>query len=298
MFAFATMPERPRFLILGAAGGLGKALTRRLAAIGDVTAWSRQELDLLRLEEIPKKLDAQTFDVLLNPAGMTSPDVCEVEQDLAKLVNVDAPAALAASCQRLGRRFIHFSTDYVFDGSKTTPWSEQDPTHPVNHYGRSKREGEIAVLQANPQALVARVSWLFGPDKASHPDQIIAKALQGTALTAIADKTSAPTFTRDLCDWIARLIIGHPEVSGLLHLCNQGTASWHEWGLEALRIAEELGMPLKTRSIAALRLAESTFFKAARPPHTTMNTTRLTRLTDIQPRSWRDALREHLQSLA
>lgn len=292
------LPEHPRFLILGAQGGLGRALVRRLAFIGDVIAWSRADLDLSRMEDIKKKVETQPFDVLLNPAGMTSPDDCETRQPLASMLNTMAPAALAAICHRLGRRFIHFSTDYVFDGTKTSPWNEEDPARPVNHYGRSKREGEIAVLQANPQALVARVSWLFGPDKASHPDQILAKARQGSELTAIADKTSAPTFTRDLCDWIARMIIGHPEVSGTLHLCNQGTASWHDWGLEALRIAEEIGMPLKTRSILPLRLAESTFFQAARPPHTTMDTTRLTRLTGIQPRSWREALREHLQSCA
>lgn len=297
MFAFATMPERPRFLILGAAGGLGKALTRRLAAIGDVTAWSRLDLDLSRLEDIPKKLNAQPFDVLLNPAGMTSPDVCEVEQDLAKLVNVDAPAALAASCQRLGRRFIHFSTDYVFDGSKTSLWHEDDPTEPVNHYGRTKRDGELAVLAACPSALVARVSWLFGPDKASHPDQITAKALQGSDLTAIADKTSAPTFTHDLCDWITRLITHHPEVNGPLHLCNQGTASWQDWGEEALRVANEMGLPVRTRSIRPLRLADSTFFKAARPPHTTMSTARLTELTGLQPRPWQEALREYLEMM-
>ncbi|MFM2166130.1 MAG: dTDP-4-dehydrorhamnose reductase [Verrucomicrobiota bacterium] len=294
MFAFATMPARPRILILGAAGGLGKALTRRLAALGEVIAWSRHDLDLSQLEDIPKKLDAQAFDVLLNPAGMTSPDVCEVEPDLAKIVNVDAPAALAASCHRLDRRFIHFSTDYVFDGSKTTPWSEDDPTEPVNHYGRTKRDGEIAVLKANAQALVARVSWLFGPDKASHPDHIITKALQGTALNAIADKTSSPTFTHDLCDWITRLLTHHPEVSGPLHLCHQGTASWQEWGQEALRVAEDMGLPFQTRSIEPLRLADSTFFKAARPPHTTMSTARLTQLTGIQPRAWQEALREYL----
>lgn len=288
------MLARLRILVLGAAGGLGKALTRRLAGIGDVTAWSRADLDLSHLERIAPKLEAQAFDVLLNPAGMTSPDVCEVQQDLARRVNVDAPAELATSCHRLGRRFIHFSTDYVFDGSKTTPWTEDDPTEPVNHYGRTKRDGEIAVLKANPQALVARVSWLFGPDKASHPDQVIAKALQGGDLTAIADKTSAPTFTHDLCDWVARLITHHPEVRGPLHLCNQGTASWQSWGEEALRLAEELGLPVRAPAIRPLRLADSTFFKAARPLHTTMSTARLTELTGMQPRPWQEALQDHV----
>ena len=291
------MPLTPlRILILGSHGGLGKALTRRLEGIGEITAWSRADLDLSQLDLIAPKLEAQPFDVLLNPAGMTSPDVCETRQDEAMIVNMEAPARMAACCQRLGRRFIHFSTDYVFDGSKTSAWSEDDPTKPVNHYGKTKREGELALLAACPQAMVARVSWLFGPDKPSHPDQIIAKAMEGTALNAIADKTSAPTFTHDLCHWITSLIVDHPEVSGTLHLCNEGTASWQDWGLEALKIAEEMGLPLQTKSIEPLKLAESTFFKAARPPHTTMSTARLTQITGIQPRAWQDALRDYLQS--
>jgi dTDP-4-dehydrorhamnose reductase len=287
-------PKPLRILILGSHGGLGKALTRRLVGIGEVTSWSRADLDLSQLDLIAPKLEAQPFDVLLNPAGMTSPDICEARQDEAMIVNMEAPERLATCCQRLGRRFIHFSTDYVFDGSKTALWSEDDPTEPVNHYGKTKREGEVAVLAASPQALVARVSWLFGPDKPSHPDQIITKALEGSALTAIADKTSAPTFTHDLSDWITKLMVDHPKVCGPLHLGNEGTASWQEWGLEALKIAEEMGLPLQTNRIEPLNLAESTFFKAARPPHTTMSTARLTHLTGIQPRAWQEALRDYL----
>lgn len=289
------MPLTPlRILILGSHGGLGKALTRRLEGIGEITAWSRADLDLSQLDRIAPKLENQPFDVLLNPAGMTSPDVCETRQDEAMIVNMEAPARMAACCQRLCRRFIHFSTDYVFDGSKTASWTEDDLTKPVNHYGITKRVGELAVLAACPKALVARVSWLFGPDKPSHPDQIIAKAMEGTALTAIADKTSAPTFTHDVCDWITKLIVDHPGVCGPLHLCNEGAASWQEWGLEALKIAEGMGLPLQTNSIRPLKLAESTFFKAARPPHTTMSTSRLTQLTGIQPRAWQEALRDYL----
>jgi dTDP-4-dehydrorhamnose reductase len=293
-FSSSMSSKSLRILVLGGHGGLGKALTRRLDGIGHITAWSRADLDLSQLDLIAPKLEAQPFDVLLNSAGMTSPDVCEAQPDLARLVNVDAPERLAACCQRLGRRFIHFSTDYVFDGSKTALWSEDDSTEPVNHYGKTKHAGEVAVLAAFPQALVARVSWLFGPDKPSHPDQIIAKALEGSALTAIADKTSAPTFTHDLCDWITSLIVDHPVVCGTLHLCNEGSASWQDWGLEALTIAEEMGLPLQTKSIGPLKLAESTFFKAARPPHTTMSTARLTQLTSLRPRPWQEALRDYL----
>ena len=294
----AVMPSPAlRFLILGSNGGLGRALARPLASVGQVTAWGRAELDLSDLASIEPKLTAQPFDVLLNPAGMTSPDACVQQPELAQRINMEAPSELARVCRKLGRRFIHFSTDYVFDGGKTTSWSEDDLTAPVNHYGRTKRAGELAVLEACPEALVARVSWLFGPDKSSHPDQIIAKALQSAELTAIGDKTSSPTFTRDLCEWIQTLITDHPEARGILHLCNSGTASWQEWGEKALEIAARLGVPVRTRKLAPLALAECTFFKDARPPHTSMSTGRFTAITGIHPRPWQEALEDHLRAM-
>lgn len=286
-----------RFLVLGSNGGLGRALARQLAGIGSVTAWTRKDLDLSCLEDIEPKLASQAFDVLLNPAGMTSPDACVQQPELAQRINTEAPAELARVCQKLGRRFIHFSTDYVFDGGKTTLWDEDDLTAPVNLYGRTKRAGELAVLEACPEALVARVSWLFGPDKSSHPDQIITKALQSAELTAIADKTSSPTFTRDLCEWVQTLVTSHRDSRGVLHLCNSGTASWQEWGEKALEIASRLGVPVRTTKLAPLALAECTFFKDARPPHTRMSTERFTTITGIRPRAWQEALEEHLRAM-
>ena len=286
-----------RVLILGSNGGLGRSLTRQLAMIGDVVAWTRAELDLMRIEDIGTRLEAEPFDVLINPAGITSPDECAQHPELAKKINTEAPRELARVCHRMGRRLIHFSTDYVFDGSKLSPWDEDDPTNPINRYGLTKRDGELAVLKACPQALVARVSWLFGPDKSSHPDQIIAKALQSEKLSAIANKTSSPTFTRDLSDWIQKLVICHPEVKGILHLCNQGSASWRQWGEAALEIANRLGLPVLTQKLSPSALENCQFFKDPRPPHTSMSTARFTKLTGISPRPWKDALEEHLHNL-
>ena len=127
--------------------------------------------------------------------------------------------------------------------------------------------------------------------------QIIAKALQSAELTAIGDKTSSPTFTRDLCEWIQTLITDHPEARGILHLCNSGTASWQEWGEKALEIAARLGVPVRTQKLAPLALAECTFFKDARPPHTSMSTGRCTAITGIQPRPWQEALEDHLRAM-
>lgn len=286
--------KRPRILILGAHGGLGRALARQLAPGFDILPWIRADLDLSDEKAIATRLDAAAFDILLNPAGMTSPDVCEEHPDTAFQLNVAAPQRLAEACQRRGARFIHFSTDYVFDGTTQQSWSEDDPAHPINHYGRTKLQGERAVLAACPAALVARVSWLFGPDKPSHPDQIIAKARQTADIAAVADKTSSPTFTHDLCGWIDTLLRHHPQVCGALHLCNSGTTSWRGWAQAALEIAAARSLPVRTTTVTPTELSSLTFFKAKRPPHTTMLTQRLTQATGISPRPWREALEAYL----
>lgn len=281
-----------RVLILGSNGGLGRALSRSLASRHEVTAWSRADLDLEQPESIANRLSRQNFEVLLNPAGLTSPDACEMQPEKARLVNGIGPQVLAACCKARGARMIHFSTDYVFSGEPHDPWREDDETEPVNVYGGTKRDGELAVLRACPDALVARVSWLFGPDKASHPDQVIERALQSDDLTAVADKVSVPTSTADVCGWMAHLI-EHP-VSGVLHLCNSGIASWHSWAEAALSAAAQLGLPVKTTKVRPIKLAELTQLKARRPLMTVMSNARLQNLLGHEIRSWTGALQDYL----
>lgn len=285
------MPE-PRLLILGANGGLGRALTRKLSTAHEITAWTRAELDLEHPETIAAKLARCDFDVLLNPAGLTSPDACEAQPEKARFANADGPQALAEACQARGARMIHFSTDHVFSGEPHDLWHEHDETRPVNLYGRTKREGEKAVLKACADALVARVSWLFGPDKPSHPDQMIERALQTDDLSAVSDKTSVPTSTADVCEWTAHLIAN--PASGILHLCNSGIASWHSWAETALDIASWLGLPVKTTLVRPILLAELTQLRAARPLQTVMSNEKLQTLLGREIRGWSTALEDYL----
>ena len=284
----------PRILILGATGGLGRALHRHLAARFETTAWGRAELDFEQPDTLAAKLAAQPFEVLLNAAGMTSPDVCEVQPERAFLANAVAPQLLAECCHARGARMIQFSTDYVFSGESHDLWNETDETHPINVYGRTKLAGEHAVLRACPSALVARVSWLFGPDKPSHPDNIIQRALQTEDLSAVEDKVSVPTSNADLCGWIEQLIIRHPTTSGVLHLCNSGIASWHSWAEAALEIAKRLGVPVTTTRVQPAKLASLTQFKAQRPLMTRMSNARLQSLLGGEIRNWHDALEDYL----
>ncbi len=284
----------PRILILGATGGLGRALHRHLVTRYETTAWGRADLDFEQPDTLAAKLAAQPFDVLLNAAGMTSPDVCEVQPERAFLANAVAPQLLAECCHARGARMIQFSTDYVFSGESHDLWNETDETAPINVYGRTKLAGERAVLRASPSALVARVSWLFGPDKPSHPDNIIQRALQTDDLSAVEDKVSVPTSNLDICGWIEQLIIRHPTTSGVLHLCNSGIASWHSWAEAALEIAARLGLPVKTTRVQPIKLASLTQFKAQRPLMTRMSNARLQSLLGGEIRNWHDALEHYL----
>jgi len=287
------MPS-PRILILGATGGLGRALHRHLAPNFETTSWGRAEVDFEQPDTIAANLASQKFDVLLNAAGMTSPDACEVQPERALLANAVAPQILAECCHARGARMIHFSTDYVFSGKARDLWFEGDETVPVNVYGRTKLAGEKAVLKASPSALVARVSWLFGPDKPSHPDSIIQRAMETDKLSAVADKISVPTSNADICGWIEQLIIRHPTTHGLLHLCNSGVASWHSWAEAALAIAAGLEVPVKTTTVQPIELASLTQLKAPRPLMTVMSNATLQSLLGGEIRNWYDALEEYL----
>jgi len=282
----------PRILILGANGGLGRALYRHFASNYTTVSWGRAELDFEQPEALALKLATQPFDLLLNAAGMTSPDVCEIQPEAANVTNVIAPQIIAECCETRGARMIHFSTDYVFSGEPHEPWTEDDSTEPISVYGRTKRDGELAVLQASTKALVARVSWLFGSDKPSHPDNIIQRAIQTADLSAVDDKVSVPTSNVDICGWVERLM--HADSSGVWHLCNSGSASWHSWAEAVLQIASVIGLPVKTTTLKTIKLAELVQLKANRPLMTVMNNSKLQSLIGGEVRHWREALEDYL----
>ena len=292
------MPESLRVLILGANGRLGGAL-RRIYREGPlaVTAWGRHELDLTDLPAIPRRLDSVAFDVIINAAGSTSVDGCESHREEAFLTNSAAPGLIADYCAAQGRRLIHISSDYVFAGDREVLWQETDATLPCNHYGQTKLDGERAVLTADPSALVVRVSWLFGRDKPSFPDSILKTALAQEEVSAVNDKWSSPSFADDLAEWLRVLIVEHPEASGLLHLCNEGSTTWQEYGQAVLDIAASLGLPLKAREVKGHSMVGFAPFLAQRPPHTALDTRKFQALTGLHPRPWKVALEAYLRQV-
>jgi len=284
-----------KVLILGARGRLGATLVREWSGRHEVTGLGRAEVDVADPVALRDLLGRTPFDVLVNASGLTNVDLCESRRDEAWQVNAVAPGLMAAVAGRKGARFLHFSTDYVFDGRQPGARREDEPTAPLGWYGATKREGEVRVLEQPGDPLVLRVSWVFGPDKPAFPDTLIQRALVSDRVEAISDKFSTPTYAVDVAGWIEPFFDPAPP-GGIYHVCNTGGCSWQEYGAHALRCAHDAGVPVRTVEVAPLALSEMKAFVAPRPVHTILSNEKLASVTGLTPRPWQDALRDHIQS--
>ncbi len=284
-----------RVVITGTGGRLGGAMARRLRSHHRVVAYDRKAMDLRNAALVEDHLGGLEFDVLINCAGVTSLDYCEKHGREAELVNVVAPRNMATLCSARGARFIHFSTDYVYDGTVPGLKDEKAACGPLGVYARTKLAGEAAVLVVSAAHLVLRTCWIFGPDREGHVDQILQRALRGEPCEAIADKWSAASYSHDTADVVARLL-EKPEVAGVMNVCNDGVCTWHDLACEALAIGVRLGLPLRTREVRPTALADMRGFLAPRPVHTSMAVEKLAGVLGARPRTWQAALEEYVRT--
>ena len=258
---------------------------------------ARDELDLADPDAVRSFLRQADFDLLINSAAITGLEQCLDHPDLAHRVNADAPRVMAEVCAEKSASFVHFSTDYVFSGEQAGMKTEADATGAVNVYGVSKCAGELAVLAANENALVARVSWLFGPSseqRPSHFDHVLDRAATGEKQPYVCDKFSMPTFTHDVVHWVGLLV--EARCSGIYHLCNQGEPeSWYSYGQEVCRLAVRMGHAIDEDNLVPMALEEVDFFRERRPIHTTMKPARIIEEGLVIPRHWLDAAKDYLK---
>jgi dTDP-4-dehydrorhamnose reductase len=281
-----------RIAILGRYGRLGAALCRGLADTYDVLPLSRGELDLTK--PLRAQLRKTAFDLLINAAAATNVDWCEQHQAEADWINGRAVGELAQLCAERGVRCLQVSTDYVFDGLTSRPYNEEDPAIPINVYGKTKRLGEELLLQADPDHLVIRVSWVFGPDKPSFVDWALNQAMSVERVAAIDDKISSPTYTLDFVQWIRPLLFELP-IGGILHLCNSSGCTWREYAQWAIDAAREEGVRFKAHEVQPITLDSMTAFLARRPVYTRMATEKFLKTTGLSTRPWRDAVRDFVK---
>ena len=223
----------PTILVTGANGQVGFELARLLAPHGDVVATDRASLDLADPDAIVAAVRGARPALIVNAGAYTAVDRAETETALASAINGRAPGILAEEAKRQGAVLIHYSTDYVFDGSRTTPYPEDAPAAPLNVYGASKLAGEEAIAATGAHALVFRTSWVYGLRGKNFLLTIRRLAAERDELTIVADQIGVPNWCRTLGEATARIVAGGltsvVERAGLYHLSSTGRASWHDF---------------------------------------------------------------------
>jgi dTDP-4-dehydrorhamnose reductase len=282
-----------KIVVLGAGGRLGAALMREYQEKHDTAGFNHAQLDLANLNDVCGKLGGMNFDVLINAAAFTNVDACETERDRAFLINAEAPGVLAEICSEKDAKLIHFSTDYVFDGEKRAPYTEGDQANPISLYGESKLAGEKNVLAAQNRHLVVRVSWVFGPDRPSFIDAMIKRA-KDERIDAVSDKFSTPTYTQDIARMLPQFFDRGVE-GGILHFANAGKCSWQKYAQWALDCCRDSGIPVKARTVGAVKLSEMKNWIARRPVYSVLSTAKYTDLTGKTPRAWREAVADYIE---
>src|SRR6266542_523854 len=282
-----------KIAILGAGGRLGSALMREYREKFAVTGFNHAQLNLSDHAQLREKLGTCDVDLVINTAAFTNVDLCETQREEAFRINAEAPRVLAEICRDKNAKLIHFSTDYVFDGEKRAPYTEEDEADPISVYAESKLAGEKNVLAAQNRHLMVRVSWGFGPDRPSLIAGMIKRARENETVDAIADKFSTPTYTHDIAKMLPQFFDGYAD-GGILHFANAGKCSWQEYAQWALDCCRESGVPMKAKTVGPIKLNDMQDWVARRPVYSVLSTAKYTQLTGTPPRTWREAVADYI----
>lgn len=273
-----------RVTIFGASGLLGKALMHEWS--GDaVTGLNSRDAEIRDAKRVLGIVRETHPEWIVLAAAYTDVDGCESNPGLAFAVNRDGAVNVATAAREVGARLLFLSSDYVFDGKKTTPYEIGDVRNPQSVYGRTKAEAEIELLKLMAECCIARTSWLFGTGGKSFPDTILKLAASRAALDVVNDQRGCPTYAVDLARAIIQLC--RKNVSGIVHVTNADDCTWFEFAEEIVRSA---GLATTVRPVSSQQMARP----APRPAYSVLSPTRLQRF-GIEMPSWRDALSRYLE---
>lgn len=298
------MPVTSRILLTGVNGQVGHELQQTLAPLGLVVSVARTQLDLTDTDAIRRLIREIKPAFIVNPAAYTAVDKAESEPELAFAINATAPAVMAEEAARLNATFIHYSTDYVFDGSKTMPYNEQDQTKPLGVYGQSKLAGEEAIRTVGADHLILRISWVYGARGRNFLRTIIRLAQERDELKVVADQRGGPTSSRAIANATAVMLENwRPERNGTYHLTCAGETSWHGFAQAILRFYEshraaQNWPPLKVQADALQAISTAEYpTPAARPTYSVLNNARLLTEFRISMPLWSEALSSVMREL-
>ena len=281
-----------RILLTGITGQVGSALQSTLPPLGEIILADRARLDLARPDSIREVVRTTKPHVIVNAAAYTAVDRAESEQSLARSINADGPALLGEEAVRLGALLVHFSTDYVFDGEKPTPYTEADVTAPVNVYGLTKLAGERAIADCGCRYLILRTSWVYAASGRNFMLTMLKLARQGTPLRIVNDQFGAPTSNMMIADALPvalHRVAADASLEGLYHMTASGQTTWHGFANAIFTVTgdrpEVVGIP-----------ASEYKTPARRPRNSVLDNGKLSARLGIRLPSWEDGLRQVLQS--
>ena len=300
---------RKKILLLGPNGQVGWELQRSLAPLGELVALDRHSTeteggcgDLTQLEALRQTVLAQRPDVIVNAAAHTAVDKAESEPELARTLNALAPGVLAEAAHSIGALLVHYSTDYVFNGSGLTPWAEDAPTGPLSVYGRTKLEGERAIQASGCRHLIFRTSWVYAARGGNFAKTMLRLAAERERLTVIDDQHGAPTGADLIADVTAhaiRQVLQRPQDAGTYHLAAAGETTWNGYARHVIETARQL-RPETVLAVQDVAAVPTSAFPtpAHRPQNSRLDTTRLQQTFGLRmPDWWRGVDRMLIETL-
>lgn len=299
------MKDRLKILLFGCNGQVGSELQKTLPALGDVVALDVDSAehcgDFTKPDDIAGTIRRIRPDVIVNAAAYTAVDRAESEAELAFLVNAETPAVLAREAERIGAWLIHYSTDYVFDGSGERPWQESDAPNPLNVYGASKLEGERNIAAACSRYVILRTSWVYAAQGGNFARTMLRLAQERESLSVVDDQIGAPTGARLLARLTADVIpkaMQNPGLSGLYHAVAAGETSWYGYARFVIGGARQRGVAIKVSDENVRPVTSSQFpTPAKRPANSRLDTSKLEQAFGIKLPDWQTGVAEMLDDI-
>ena len=295
-----------KILLFGAKGQVGIELQRSLQRLGEVIACDQEEIDLTDLRNLSAEIQTISPCAIVNAAAYTAVDKAESEPELAKTVNADAVEVMANEAKRLNIPLIHYSTDYVFDGTNTKPYVEDDKTNPLSVYGKTKLQGEEAIRFSGCNHLIFRTSWVYSPHGTNFAKTMLRLAAEREELSIVSDQFGVPTSATLLADIATECLektFTSPyelsSTSGTYHLTPSGKTNWFEFAKRVITRALEYGEELKiTPDLIKPILTADYHTPAARPTNSLLNTNKLIKTFDVYLPPWEQGVNQFINTLA
>lgn len=283
-----------KFLITGANGQVGHCLTEQLTGKAEILAVDRDELDITDQSAVNKIVKTFKPDVIINAAAHTAVDRAESEVELSEAINVKGPQYLAEAANEIGAVILHISTDYVFEGTGSGEYKEDDQTNPQGVYGRTKLEGEIAVQQANPRSIILRTAWVFGEYGHNFVKTMLRLAKDRDSLGVVGDQFGGPTYAGDIAKALIeianQILTGKENAFGVYHFTGKPYVSWYEFAKAIFAEAELQNILEKSPLVNSIATSDYPT-PAKRPANSRLDLTKIKQTFCIEPSDWQKALK-------